>query len=115
MMFNASKRLDKDQNLWLRDDSSLSSASSDDNNLNSKRYRHGHKQTLAELANEARIANETRLANEARIASANPSFGLTEYHHHEERSLVNSMKTGDGLETDRFLFRLTSTVRESHK
>ena len=99
-MFNASLKLETDRNLWLRDDSSLSSDSSDDNKLNAKRFRRGHQQTMAQLAHEASMGNAMRLPNGGRLPSGNPTCGHTEYHHREDISLVNSTKTGDGLETD---------------
>ena len=112
-MFNASLRLERDRRLWVGDDSSLSSDSDQNNNLSTKRYRRGPNLNTNQMATEARITSEaTRMADKARIASSGAPalFGHTEYHHHEESSLMNSSKTGDGLETDFYRARKSSHV-----
>ena len=92
-MFNASLRREKNRQLWLGDASSLSSSSSESNKMKAKRYRH-------------RRSEESL---EPRMAS-NPSLH-TEYHQLEERSLMNSSNTRDGLETGFYRERKSSHAR----
>ena len=92
-MFNASLRREKDRQLWLGDASSLSSSSSDSNKMKTKRYRH----------------HRSEESLDPRMAS-NPSLH-TEYHQLEERSLMNSSNTRDGLETGFYRERKSSHAR----
>lgn len=100
-MFNG--RPDIGNQLWLQDDSSLSSDSVDSiNQMHTKRFRHN--QTEQINAAIARMAGNQypNQSQQVPVASMAPNSAYNaaraEFHQHDETSLVNST-TKDGMET----------------